>query len=283
MLKQGTPNKQVGLGGQSAGSTSGGGAAAVMAVDLTRAIRPPRQYSSKIDGDFKIWVRHLEHYFSLLNIVDARKTTVLLYYLGDEASNTAYHLKITDATDYEEARDSLMQYFSPVETPEELRTNFHQRFQLPDETLEHFAMELRVLCSKAYKTMHADELEDMAKQQFILGVRSNLMRERLIVKRPKNLREAIEYARLLEVANKTVRGSASSNIKNVFATMSIFDSENNIEEETNNDLIEFNSDYARTQYESITCWSCGEKGHKRFNCPNIRNNEEIIFASSEQQ
>jgi len=101
--------------------------------------------------------------------------------LGDEASNTAYHLKITDATDYEEARDSLMQYFSPVETPEELRTNFHQRFQLPDETLEHFAMELRVLCSKAYKTMHADELEDMAKQQFILGVRSNLMKERLIV------------------------------------------------------------------------------------------------------
>ena len=100
MLKQGTPNKQVGLGGLSACSTSGGSAAALIAVDLTRAIRPPRQYFFKIDGDFKIWVRHLEHYFSLLNIVDARKTTVLLYYLKDEASNTAYHLKIIDATDY---------------------------------------------------------------------------------------------------------------------------------------------------------------------------------------
>jgi DNA-directed RNA polymerase beta' subunit len=106
--------------------------------------------------------------------------------------------------------------------------------------------------------MHADELKDMAKQQFILGVRSNLMRERLIVKRPKNLREAIEYARLLEVANKTVRGSVSSNIKNVFATMSIFDFENNIEEETNNNVIKFNSDYAKTQYELINCWSCGK-------------------------
>ena len=70
-----------------------------------------------------------------------------------------------------------MQYFSPVETPEELRTKFHQRYQGPDETHEHFAMELRVLCSKAYKSMGPDELEDMAKQQFILGVRNNIVRD----------------------------------------------------------------------------------------------------------
>ena len=49
----------------------------------------------------------------------------------------------------------------------------------------------------------------MAKQQFILGVRNNVMRERLIVHRPKNLKEAIEYGRLLEVSNRTARGAAS--------------------------------------------------------------------------
>ena len=42
-------------------------------------------------------------------------------------------------------------------------------------------MELRVLYSKAYKFMGPKELEEMAIQQFILGVRNNVMRERYIL------------------------------------------------------------------------------------------------------
>ena len=98
-------------------------------------------------------MRHLEHYFTLLNVNDGRNTTVLLYYLRDEASNTAFHLNTMDATNYDDAKEALMQYFSPVKTPEELRTKFHQRYQYNEETLEHFTMELLVLCSKAYKSM----------------------------------------------------------------------------------------------------------------------------------
>ena len=158
-------------------------------------------------------MRHLEQYFTLLNVGDGRKTTVLLYYLGDEASNTAFHLNITDATNYDAAKNALMQYFSPVETPEEIRTKFHQRYQGADETLEHFAMELRVLSSKAYPTMGPDELEEMSKQQFILGVRNNAIREKLIVQRPAKLKDAIEYGRLLEVANRTTRGSTIQNTR----------------------------------------------------------------------
>ena len=59
---------------------------------------------------------------------DGRKTTVLLYYLGDEASNTAFYLNIMDATNYDDAKEALMQYFFSVETPEELRTKFHKRY-----------------------------------------------------------------------------------------------------------------------------------------------------------
>ena len=65
--------------------------------------------------------------------------------------------------------------------------------------------------------MGPDELEDMAKQQFILGVRNNIIRKRLIEHRPKNMKDAIEYGRLLEVANRTARGAASPNVKGVFA------------------------------------------------------------------
>ena len=57
----------------------------------------------------------------------------------------------------------------------------------------------------------------MSKQQLILGVRNNIIRERLIVHCPKNMKDAIEYGRLLEVANRTARGAANPNVKGVFA------------------------------------------------------------------
>ena len=43
----------------------------------------------------------------------------------------------------------------------------------------------------------------MAKQQFILAVRNSITRERLIVKRPVKLKDAIKFARLSEVAEIT--------------------------------------------------------------------------------
>ena len=197
-----------GVGSNSANHNALPGAGANL--DLIRFIRLPNSYNPKKDGDFKTWVRHLEHYFTLLNIGDDRKTTVLLYYLGAEASDTAFHLNITEATNYEEAKNALMQYFCPVETTEELRTLFHQRYQSEDETLEHFAMELRVLCSKAYTRMNPEELDEIAKQQYILGIRNNIARERLIIQRPTKLKDAMEYARLLEVANTTARYSSQA-------------------------------------------------------------------------
>ena len=75
-------------------------------------------------------------------------------------------------------------------------------------------MELRVLCSKAYTRMNPEELDEMAKQQFILGIRNNIAFERLIVQRPTKLKDAIEYARLLEVANTTACYSSQASGEN---------------------------------------------------------------------
>ena len=80
-----------------------------------------------------------------------------------------------------------------------------------------FAMELQVLCFKAYKFKEPDELEDIAKQQFILGVKNNIIRERIIVHCSTNTKDAIENGRLLEVANRIACGEASPNVRGVFA------------------------------------------------------------------
>ena len=188
--------------------------------------------------------------FILLNIDVARETTMLLYNLGEKAFLMAFNLGLTDASDYDESKKALMQYFSPVETLEELRTKFHQRCQISDESLEHYAMELRVLSSKAYPTMDKDVLEEMAKQKFMLGVRNSITRERLIVKRLEKFKDAIEFARLSEVAGTTARGTSSPFNKNVFVAMPFRNSDysrtrNNFESQNSRNLSS-NNFYSRT-------------------------------------
>ena len=156
-------------------------------VNQSRAFRPPKAYRPKTDGDFIQYVPHLEHYFTLLNIYLLHQTTMLLYNLGEEAFFTAFHLGLTDATGYDEAKTALMQCSPQVETLKELRTKIHRRFQSSDDSLEHYAMELRVLSSKAYPTIDRNVLEKMAKLQFILKIRNSITREKLIVNRPEKL------------------------------------------------------------------------------------------------
>ena len=251
--------------------------------DLMKTIRAPKAYRPKIDGDFKDWVRHLEHYFTLLNIDPQRRTTMLLYYLGDEASKAAFHLNLDDNTRYEDAKAELMQYFSPVETPEELRAKFHQRYQNSDESLEHFAMEIRVLCSKAYPDMRENDLDNMAKQQFALGVRNAITRERLIVKRPERLKDAIEYARLSEVAGRTAKLSAPSNQKNIVASVQgtngrgsndrkglgaqNFQANQRYNNFQNKQVYNWRPGNSNTQgRDQRICYSCGKPGHIAKNC-----------------
>ena len=73
---------------------------------------------------------------------------MLLYFLWDKASNTAFHLNIIDAKNYYDVKEALIKYFSPVESPEELRTKFHQRYQGPDGTLEHLRWNCAFFVSK---------------------------------------------------------------------------------------------------------------------------------------
>ena len=82
---------------------------ATVNVDQSRAIRPLKFYRPKTDKDFKQWVRHLEHYFTLLNIDNASKTTMLLYNLGEQASLTAVNLGLTDVNNDDVAKQALMQ------------------------------------------------------------------------------------------------------------------------------------------------------------------------------
>ena len=154
-------------------------------------------------------------------------------------------------------------------------------------------MELRVLSFKAYKSMGPDELEDMAKQQFIFGVRNNLILERLIVHRSTNIKDAIEYGRQLEVANQNARGAASPNVKGAFAAFPTSTAPRQTNQTNNRNgyafgqrenyqfrggpggmrtqtAASYSSGYVAPngppQRKPITCYTCGKLGDKSIEC-----------------
>ena len=67
--------------------------------------------------------------------------------------------------------------------------------------------------------MNENVLEEMAKHQFILGVKIFISRERFIVKRPETLKNAIEFAQLSEVDKKPAREKFPYSNKNNFVGM----------------------------------------------------------------
>ena len=141
--------------------------------------------------------------------------------------------------------------------------------------------------------MEPDELEDMAKQQFIFGVRNNLIRKRLIVHRPKNMKDAIEYGRLLDVANWTARSVASPNVKGMFAAIPTLTAPRQTNQTNNRGgsacgqrencqfrgahggmptltAVSYSSGYVGPNgpppRKPITCYTCGKLGHKSIEC-----------------
>ena len=172
-------------------------------------IRPPRVFDNVKEKDFLHWVSRFERFCALTQLPPAAWTTTLLMNLGTEPHGTAKYLGITDQTPWEQTRKRLVSHYSPKETLEELRTRFQQRRQESGETPEDFARDLRVLAAKAFPKATEDMLNILMVQQFIHGLRDHESRMRLIMRRCSTLQDALNAAKLSEVANK--EGKISKN------------------------------------------------------------------------
>ena len=168
-------------------------------------IRPPRVFDNKKENDFRSWVMRLERFMALANIPADRYTSILLLHLGSEPFATSRYLGLKDDLDYKEARTRLIQHYSPQEEPVELRSRFQMRMQEGNESLENYARELRVLAARAFPKATADMLDTLMVQQFVLGIRDVETKTRLILKKCTTLQEALNAARLSEIADKTGR------------------------------------------------------------------------------
>ena len=98
-----------------------------------------------------------------------------------------------------------------TETSEELRERLDLRRQEAGESIESFARDVKLIGHRAYqKTADPAMLEHILIKEFVNGLDNKVSRERVILKAPKTLTEAAQFARFLESAVRVARNHSTS-------------------------------------------------------------------------
>ena len=173
-------------------------------------IRSPRPFDPKKDRNFENWLDRTEFHLQVTKCPDADKTGSLLLLLDVECFEVAKHLGIGSQTPFAEAKKKLKDYFAITETTEELREKLYLRQQEAGESIEAFARDIKLIGHRAYPKGDPELLEDILIKQFTSGLKEAKSRERVILKNPKTLTEAAQYARFSEAAERVARGHSST-------------------------------------------------------------------------
>ena len=173
-------------------------------------IRPPRPFDPKKDRNFESWINRIEFHFEVTKCPDEDKTGSLLLLLDVECFEVAKHLGLKSTTNFDEAKAKLKDYFAITETSEELRERLDLRRQETGESIESFARDVKLIGHRAYpKAADPAMLEHILIKQFINGLNNEVSRERVILKGPKTLTEAAQFARFSESAVRVARNHSA--------------------------------------------------------------------------
>ena len=137
---------------------------------------------------------------SVSKIPDDKRTSSLLLLFDTDSFKAARHLNIQDNNYFDTAKIRLKAYFAITETLEELKGKLFFCRQEAGETIESFAHDIKLIRHNAYTGIDCKLLEDIMIHIFIRGLRYKQFRERVLLKSPKKLTEAAQYARFAKAA-----------------------------------------------------------------------------------
>ena len=158
------------------------------------------------------WIRLFENYVVAAfgpNYSIPRKTALLLHCIGTEGQRIFYELP-NDASlydpadnDYTKTKKILANYFGPKQHYLVSRKKFHDRIQLPGETVDDYVVALRELSV----TCKFANTEDAIRDQFIACTSVPSITEKLLQPRNQDmsLPEILQYARDVEQARADAR------------------------------------------------------------------------------
>ncbi|XP_026214818.1 zinc finger protein 585A-like [Anabas testudineus] len=146
------------------------------------------------------WLKAFEHYIEVLGqdkLVDSTKCALLQNCLGPEGQHIFTSL-IHSETTYSAAISVLTGYFSSDYTSQMYRLKFHQRAQMPGETIDQFVSALEELLSPCN---YGDLQEKLILDQLIAKTSCPQLRDRLLLeKEPLTLAAALVISREVESA-----------------------------------------------------------------------------------
>ena len=172
------------------------------------AIRPPRPFDPKNDRNFKNWLERIEFHFEVTKCPPENKTKSLLLLLDVECFEVAKRLGLKSTTGFDEAKARLKDYFAITETSQELKERLDLQRQEAGESIESCARYVKLIGHRAYpKAADPAMLEHILIKQFVNGLNNKVSRERVILKTPKTLTEAAQFARFLESAVRVARNN----------------------------------------------------------------------------
>ena len=176
--------------------------------------------------------------------------------------STAVYDYISECANYESAIATLESLYVVPKHDMFARHLLNTRKQKPDESLDTFLNQLKLLAKECqFKAVSAEVYKDeQIRDAFIDGLISPNIRQRLLENTTLTLTEAVTQARSLELAQKTSEQYNNDNNPN---TNPITVNAANVDSFPDED-----TDYvAAVDVGKTACWFCGGPRHHRSKCP----------------
>lgn len=195
-------------------------------------------------GNWSAYVDRLEMYFVANKITDDLKLPTLIALIGEqsyELLSTLASPKKPSSLSYAVAVDLLRAHLQPTPSILAERYRFRQRRQVTGESIADYVADLKKMARYCeFKT----NLEENLRDQFVCGLRSDFIRQRLFAEQDLNYNKALQLANTLEAAERDAEAVEGSR--------------------------EHDPDRERSEkihrLGSKNCSACGGNGHSSQNC-----------------
>ena len=265
------------------------------------------------DGDIESYLDRLDQYFIAMDIADTeqngvKRKAILLTSVGTEAYKTvrdlSYPAKPQDKS-YNDIAGILRKHYRPHRLVGTERFRFRGAKQDSGQSINDFAINLKKLVSTCEFT--GDQLEQNLKDQFVHGLQSGSVKEKLIA-RDCTFNEAVEAALAEEIAVKDVREISGKNQTAAGFVNKIHmrsgskgyqrrdgnkkkpgrETHDNRRKCERCGLTNHTKDQCK--YKSYTCYKCNRVGHLKSECREKRSNQNndgksqsCRYVASEEQ
>ena len=173
-------------------------------------LQPPTPFSFAKSDKWPKWKRCFEQYRQASGLVDKEQCQVstLLYCLGPDAEEVLDTTRVSEDNKkkYQKVIDKFDKYFKVKKNVIYEHARFNQRSQLPDESADHFIMEIHRLADSCEFSEMKDQL---IHDRLVVGIRDGVLSERLQLESDLTLDNAMklicqrEAVRVQEILQKS--------------------------------------------------------------------------------